>query len=122
MKLEQNGPETCRVLSDRGFVLIRMPVKVLGERDDAPVTFLYTIGGFVGRESPWPRGEASETVLAFRIPRELFRDRERFTVQVLRTDERGASRTLWTSRRQVRWAKDSPMLESLPDAAPGESD
>lgn len=118
MKIEENGPETCRVSNDKGFVLVRVPVRALGEVDSGRVTFRYTIGGFVGRESNWPPGATSETALSFRVPRELFRERERFTVEVLRTDARGACSTLWTSRREVRWVKGTPMLEPLPDAGP----
>lgn len=120
MKIEENGPETCRVSSDKGFVLVRVPVRALGEGDRARITFRYTIGGFVGRESMWPSEAAGETVLSFRVPRELFRERERFTVEVLRTEGGGRSSVLWTNRRVVRWAKDAPMLEPLPDIGPAE--
>lgn len=120
LKIEENGPETCKVSSDKGFVLVRVPVRVLGEVDGAGVTFRYTLGGFVGRESTWPPRAAGDFDLSFRVPRELFRERERFTVEVLRRDERGACTILWTRRREVHWAKEIPMLEPLPDAVPPE--
>jgi len=115
VRIEENGPETCRVSSDKGFVLVRVPIRALGNTDGARVTFRYSIGGFVGRESTWLPREAGDTFLSFRVPRELFRERERFTVEVLRTDEQGASSVLWTRRREVHWAKEAPMLEPLPD-------
>lgn len=114
MRIEENGPETCRVSNDKGFVLVRVPVRVLGE-DDARITSRYSIGGFVGRETAWPLSTDGDKVLSFRVPRELFRERERFIVEVLRTDAQGACSTLWTSKRVVHWAKDTPMLEPLPD-------
>ena len=115
MRIEETGPATCRDSRDTGFVLVRVPIRALGEADGARITFRYSIGGFVGRESTWLPREAGETFLSFRVPRELFRERERFTVEVLRTDERGASSVLWTRRREVHWAKEVPMLEPLPD-------
>ena len=120
VRIEENGPETCRVSNDRGFVLVRIPVRALERADHARITFRYSLGGFVGRESAWPRQTASDTVLNFRVPRELFRERERFTVEVLRTDEQGVCSILWTNRRVIHWAKDTPMLEPLPDVGPAE--
>jgi len=115
MRIEENGPETCRVSNDKGFVLVRVPVRVIGEDGTARVTSRYSIGGFVGRETALPVLTPGDVVLTFRVPRELFRERERFTVEVLRTDAQGACSTLWTSKRAVHWAKDTPMLEPLPD-------
>lgn len=118
MRIEQNGPEICAVASGGGFVLLRVPVRMVGEIENIPTAFRYMIGGFVGRETKWPAGQGREAVLKFRVPFELFRDRERFTVEVLRTDERGVSETLWTSRREVRWAKETPALQPIPEPVP----
>jgi hypothetical protein len=94
----------------------------MGERKDARVLSRYRIGGFQGRETAWPTGGDYGTVLTYRIPRELFRERERLTVEVLCIHDRGGTETLWTKRYEVRWARETPVLEPLPElsSSPGE--
>ncbi|NLV71387.1 MAG: hypothetical protein GXY46_02110 [Actinobacteria bacterium] len=118
MRIEENGPETCKVARSGGFVLVRVPVRVLDDIDYSPLTFRYTIGGFVGRESKWPSSGKNEIALHFRIPLELFRDRERFTVEVLRPEEQSRPQVLWSARREVRWQSGTPGLEPLEEPAP----
>ena len=54
-------------------------------------------------------------MLTFRIPRELFREREHLTVEVLSIHDRVGTETLWTKRYELRWARDMPVLEPLPE-------
>ena len=84
MRVEQDGAETCEVASNGGFVLVRIPVRVTGEVRGAEAVFRYQIGGFVGRETSWPQPAAHGTTLTFRIPAELFRERQRLTRGVIR--------------------------------------
>ena len=115
MRVEQNGSETCAVAANGTFILVRIPVRVVGERENAKVLSRYRIGGFQGRETAWPAGGAQDSMLTFRIPRELFREREHLTVEVLRIHDRGDTETLWSKRYELSWARDTPVLEPLPE-------
>jgi hypothetical protein len=117
MRVEQNGSETCEVATNGAFILVRVPVRVVGEVENGEAYSRYRVGGFVGRETTWPSGGAHDSVLTFRIPRELFRERERLTVEVLRTDDQGGSETLWAKRYQLRWVKDAAVVEPVPDSS-----
>ena len=115
MKVELNGPERCELASNGGFVLVRVPVRAMGELEKAGAIVRYQVGGFLGREAVWPLGSAYEGMLTFRIPRELFRDRERLTLEVLRTDDPAGPETLWARRYELHWTNGAPRMESLPD-------
>ena len=115
MRVESNGSESCKLVSDGGFVRIDVPVHVLGEVGKARVVSRYFVGAFVGRETAWsPRGE-NEDRLTFRIPRELFRERERLTLEILRTDNPAGDETLWTRRYELRWVNGALGVESISD-------
>jgi len=115
VRVEQNGSETCEIAANGTFILVRVPVRATGERTKAKVLSRYQVGGFRGRETTWPPAEESHTILTFRIPRELFRDRERLSVEVLQINDGGGTETLWAKRYELRWAKDTPVLEPLPE-------
>jgi hypothetical protein len=115
MRVEQNGSESCEVASNGGFVLVRIPVRVVGEVENVRAIFRYRIGGFVGRETLWSPRRSHETTLAYRIPRELFRERERLTLEVLRADDPTGLEILWAGRYEVRWANGAPGVEPVPD-------
>ena len=115
MRVEQDGAETCEVASNGGFVLVRVPVRVTGEVRGAAAVFRYQIGGFVGRETSWPRPAAHGTTLTFRIPVELFRERQRLTLEVLRTDTPAGRETLWATRYDVSWVGGIPAVIPVPE-------
>lgn len=115
MRVEQDGSESCEVAANGTFILVRVPVQAMGEDRKAKVLSRYHIGGFQGRETAWPLGGEHGTVLTFRIPRELFREREHLTIEVLSIDDRGDAETLWTKRYEVRTADDTPVLDPLPE-------
>ena len=87
MRVEQNGSETCKIVVNGTFVLVRVPVRATGGRTKAKVLSRYQVGGFQGRETAWPAAGVYDATLTFRIPRELFRDRERLSVEVLQITE-----------------------------------
>ena len=87
----------------------------MGDLEKAKAIVRYQVGGFLGRETVWPLGEAYEGTLAFRIPRELFRDRERLTLEVLRADGPAGPETLWARRYDLRWVNGAPRMEPVPD-------
>lgn len=115
MKVEQNGVETCELASNGGFVLVRLPVRAMGDLEKAKAIVRYQVGGFLGRETAWPLGSAYEGTLSFRIPRELFRDRERLTLEVLRAADPAHPETLWAKRYELHWVSGAPRVEPVPD-------
>ena len=115
MRVEQTGAERCEVAANGGFVLVRVPVRIAGESERDKAVAHYVIGGFVGRETSWPLRRGSETTLTFRIPGELFRERERLSLEVRRKDSPADPETLWAKRYEVRWVNGSPQLEPVPD-------
>jgi hypothetical protein len=115
MKVEQNGAERCELASNGGFVLVRVPVRAMGDLENAKAIVRYQVGGFLGRETLWPLGSAYEGTLTFRIPLELFRERERLTLEVLRADDPAGPETLWTRRYELHWVNGAPRAESVPD-------
>jgi hypothetical protein len=115
MKIELNGAERCELASNGGFVLVRVPVRAMGDLERAKAIVRYQVGGFLGRETVWPLGGASEGTLTFRIPRELFRDRERLTLEVLRADDPARPETLWARRYELHWTNGAPRMEPVPE-------
>jgi len=115
VRVEQNGSETCKIAANGSFILVRVPVRAMGDHTNAKVLSRYHIGGFQGRETAWPTAGGYDTVLTLRIPRELFRGREHLIVEVLQIDDGGGTETLWTKRYELRWETDTPVLESLPE-------
>ena len=119
MRVEQSGPATCKAATNSGFVLVRVPVRVLGPLENVTAISRYQIGGMVGREVTWsPRG-GQETTLTFRIPLELFRDRQHLTLEVLRLDQSTGRETLWARRYELHWASGAPEVEPIPDSNAG---
>ena len=115
MRVEQNGAERCEVATNGGFVLVRVPVRVIGEVERGEAATRYVIGGFVGRETSWLPRSGYEGVLTFRIPGELFRERERLSLEMYRKDGPAGPETLWAKRYEVRWVNGSPQVEPVPD-------
>jgi hypothetical protein len=56
-----------------------------------------------------------QTTLRFRVPLELFRARERFSVVVLAGSQPGAHKVLWAKRWEVTWQAKTPSLEPMAD-------
>jgi hypothetical protein len=115
VRAEQNGLETCALASDGGFVLVRVPVRATGDLEKAKAIVRYQVGGFLGRETVWPLGSAYEGTLTFRIPHELFRDRARLTLEVLRRYDPTDTETLWARRYELHWVDGAPRVEPLSD-------
>jgi len=115
VRVEQNGTEKCEVAANGGFVLVRVPVRVVGEVErDAAVT-RYLIGGFAGRETPWRPRSGYKEILTFRIPRELFRERERLGLEAYRENGPADPEALWAKRYVVHWVDGSPQMEPVQD-------
>jgi len=115
LKIEQYGSETCELPPSSSFVLVRVPVRIVGEGAKGEATFHYSIGPFVGRETTLALRADLQTTLRFRVPLELFRPRERFAVEVHASGYAGPEKVLWTKRWEVAWQGKAPSLEPIAD-------
>ena len=113
LKVEQYGSETCELLPNSSFVLVRVPVRVAGEGATGEAIFHYSIGSFAGRETELALEVGGHTTLRFRIPLELFRARERFAVEVIAGGSPGPQMVLWAKRWEVTWQGKTPALEPI---------
>jgi hypothetical protein len=93
--------------------LVRVPIGVEGEDPRSQATFRYSIGPFVGKETALALQDALSTLLRFRIPLELFHNRERFLVEVLAASPTGTKKILWAKRWEVKWEGKAPALEPM---------
>jgi len=84
-----------------------------GEKSEA--TFHYRIGAFTGRDTTLTLQGGLHTVLRFRVPQELFRDRERFSVEIRADASAGPHTLLWGTRCEVAWRGTAPSLEPITD-------
>ena len=113
LKIEQYGSETCELPPSSSFVLVRVPVRIVGEGAKGQATFHYSIGSFVGRETTLALQADFQTTLRFRVPLELFRHRERFAVEVHASGSAGPEKVLWTKRWEVVWQGKAPSIEPI---------
>jgi hypothetical protein len=113
LKIEQYGSETCELPPSSSFVLVRVPLRIVGEGAKGEATFHYSIGSFVGRETTLALRADLQTTLRFRVPLELFRPRERFAVEVHASGSAGPEKVLWTKRWEVAWEGKAPSLEPI---------
>ena len=113
LKIEQYGSETCELPPSSSFVLVRVPVRIVGDGATGEGTFHYSMGSFAGRDSTLALRADLQTTLRFRIPLELFRPRERFAVEVHASGSAGPEKVLWTKRWEVVWQGKTPSLEPI---------
>jgi len=113
VRIEQQGAETCELGSNGGFVFVRVPIRSTGGPDDTRVIIRYQLGGFAGREIASTLRAGASSTLSFRIPLELFRERERLTLEVL--DGHSSGDILWSNRYHVRFLAGAPGLEAVSD-------
>ena len=112
--VEEDGLVTCEPSPNSSFILVRIPVRIVGDCEASDATFHYKIGSFVGMDTALAPGAGGSTTLRFRIPLELFRTREWVAVEVV--DGGGASgpqRVLWAKRWEVVWHGSAPSLEPI---------
>ena len=113
LKIEQYGSETCELPPNSSFVLVRVPVRVVGDGAKGEATFRYSVGAFLGRDTTLALRADFQTTLRFRIPLELFRPRERFAVEVRADSSAGPEKVLWTKRWEITWQGKTPSLEPI---------
>jgi hypothetical protein len=115
LRVEQNGAETCELSPNSNFVRIQVPLGVLGEGPEGKATFHYDLGAFSSREIPVTMEPDRRIDLRFRLPKELFRSRERLILEVFQLDHEGAKNVLWSTRYEVGWRGEDPYLEPVAD-------
>ena len=96
---------------------MRVPIRIEGEGERGEATADYRIGTFCGRSTMLTLQAGLHTMLRFRIPQELFRDRERFSVEIRAGASAGPQTVLWTKRWEVAWRGTAPSLEPVADLA-----
>ncbi|MHB1344698.1 MAG: hypothetical protein ACYCX3_10115 [Thermoleophilia bacterium] len=94
---------------------MRVPIRIEGEGERGEATADYRIGGFTGRGTGLTLQAGLHTMLRFRIPQELFRDRERLTVEIRAGAPAAPQTLLWTKRWEVAWRGTAPSLEPVAD-------
>ena len=115
LKIEQYGSETCELPPSSSFVLVGVPVRIVGEGARGEATLHYSIGSFSGRNTMLALRADLQTTLRFRIPLELFRPRERFSVEIHADSPAGTEKVLWSKRWEVIWQGKTPALEPMTD-------
>lgn len=115
LKLEQHGSEVCQLPPNSSFVLIGVPIRVVGEGATGGATWHYSIGSFVGRDNALVLHADRQTTLRFRIPLELFRARERLAVEVFASGSAGPQAVVWVKRWEITWQGKTPALEPMAD-------
>jgi hypothetical protein len=111
--VEQNGPESCELSPNSSFIMVRVPIRVEGQSQRSEATFHYGIGSFAGRETALTLGAGLMTILRFRIPRELFRARERLSVEIMGGSPAAAKKIIWVKRWEISWQGKTPALEPM---------
>ena len=114
-KVEENGSESCELSPNSSFILVRVPIRVVGESDKRATTVHYSIGSFCARGSMLPLAADGHTTLRFRIPLQLFRPHEPFSVEFLAGSSAGPEEVLWAKRWEVAWRGKAPALEPIAD-------
>ena len=88
---------------------------MLGKGPEGQATFHYDLGAFSSREIPVTMGPGRPMDLRFRLPKELFRSRERLILEVFQLDREGAKNVLWSTRYEVGWHGEDPYVEPVAD-------
>ena len=115
MKIQQYGSESCEISPNGGFVTVRVPVQLAGDVPEGGVTQRYSVGSFVGLETKLLARAGTQANLSFRVPKELFRPRQRLHLEVLARDREGLQRVLWAKRYEASWVGSVPHVEVVAD-------
>ena len=110
--------ESSRLSPDGCFVIVRVPVTIVGEAPSGGISARLTVGSFLGRETKLLLGADAQAILTFRIPEELFRPHERLSLMAFAL-ENGTETILWSQRYETGWQAKVPFLQSLTDHLDG---
>jgi hypothetical protein len=115
LRIDQDGSESAELAANGSFVVVHVPVVVVGEAPKGGAGLRFRIGSFQGRETKLLIGTGLHAKLTFRIPKELFRPRERLSLEVVARDEADAEQILWAKRYDAGWQGKGPSLEPVAD-------
>ncbi len=116
MKIEQNGSESAEISSNGSFVVVHVPIQLVGDVPKGGPTVRYSVGSFVGLETRLLTRTGTQTNITFRIPKELFRARQHLKMEVLTgRDDEGSERVLWAKRYEAGWTGSTPHIEPVVD-------
>jgi hypothetical protein len=115
LKIEQNGSESAEISANGSFVTVRVPVQLVGEVPRGGATVRYSVGSFIGLETRLLTRTGTQVKLTFRIPKELFRARQRIHLEVLAPSDEGSQRVLWTKRYEADWIGKEPRVAPIVD-------
>ena len=113
LRLEQDGEERCELSPNSNFVTVHLPLRVLGEGLRREAVFHYDLGRFSSRDIPVAMEPDRGIDLRFRLPKELFRSRERLVLEVFYQDHEGPKNVLWSARYEAGWRGEAPCLEPV---------
>jgi hypothetical protein len=112
--LEQDGPESCQRAVNSSFVMITVPVRVVGDGDRAEVSYHWRVGSFAGRDTPLTLEKGMKTSLFGRIPEERFQTGE--PLEVVVSVPRVVPRlVLWSLRYEISGSNTAPRIKRLED-------
>ena len=115
LRINQNGTESTALSTNSSFVIVEVPLIVLGEVPEGGASFQFSIGSFRGWKKELRIRTGAPVKLSFRIPQELFRPRERLSLEVVVRDEAGTEKVLWEKRYEAGWLGSVPHLDPLTD-------
>ena len=120
LKIEQNGPEVCSTPANSSFILVDIPLHVVGDGPRGEAEYRYRIGTFVGRVVSWSLEKDPRLVARMRIPDEKFRSGEELALEVL---AKGSGVVLWRKSWRAAWQGNAPAVEPAgPDRADTQAD
>jgi hypothetical protein len=91
------------------FVLVDVPLYVVGDGPRGKAEYRYRIGTFWGRTVPWSLEQDPENVVRLRIPHEKFRSGEELLLEVR---AQGEGIVLWKKSWRATLLEGAPGLES----------
>lgn len=109
VRIEQYGPEACSTPPNSSFVLVDVPLHVVGDGVRGEAEYRYRIGTFLGRMVDWPMEQSEQLVIRLRIPAEKFRPGEDLSLEVM--DKRSGT-VLWKKGWKAAWQGNAPAVES----------
>ena len=90
--MEENGSESCELATNSSFVLVRIPVRIVGDDEKGEAIFHYSMGSFAGRDTALALGGRPHHP-ALSYPAGALWPRERLAVEVLAGSDFGPQKS-----------------------------
>ena len=112
MRVELSGAETCEVVSNGGFISVKVPLRITGGAARLNAVLRYQMGAFIGREVMRSLRGDSESKIVYRVPQEVFGESAPLRLQILNRDE-AEETVLWAKTYVGHWTDGAPWLEAV---------